>query len=146
MKGEPIVILLVEDNSDHAELIMRCFEEHKIANKVYHLTDGEAAMNYLGGKNVYSDRNIYPMPNLILLDLRLPKIDGLQVLMNIRNTDYMKNIPVVILTSSENEKDIFSAYSNHVNSYLVKPVDYEKFNRLMDELGFYWLGWNKAPY
>lgn len=145
MMGEPLVILLVEDNTDHAELILRCFDEHRVINKVFHLPDGEVALNYINGVNEYADRTKYPMPNLILLDLRLPKIDGLHVLMHIKNNDEYKHIPVVILTSSENDKDVLTAYKNYVNSYLVKPMDYFKFNNLMNELGFYWLGWNKPP-
>lgn len=86
MKGEPIVILMVEDNADHAELVLRCFEEHRIVNRVIHVTDGEAALSYLEGKDIYEDREEYPLPNLVLLDLRIPKIDGIQVLMKIKQT------------------------------------------------------------
>lgn len=145
MQGEPIVILMVEDNVDHAELILRCFEEHRIANRIVHVTDGEAALNYLQGEGEYSDRAANPLPSVILLDLRIPKVDGLQVLTQIKHDEELKHIPVVVLSSSENEKDILTAYKNYVNSYVVKPLDYDKFIRLMEELNFYWLGWNKGP-
>lgn len=145
MQGEPIVILMVEDNVDHAELILRCFEEHRIANRIVHVTDGEAALNYLQGEGEYSDRTANPLPSVILLDLRIPKVDGLQVLTQIKHDEELKHIPVVVLSSSENEKDILTAYKNYVNSYVVKPLDYDKFIRLMEELNFYWLGWNKGP-
>lgn len=146
MNGELLSILLVEDNIDHAELVMRCFEDHRIANKIHHVSDGALAIEYLMGKNQYADREKYPIPNLILLDLRLPKVDGLEVLTRIKATETLKHIPVVILTSSDNEKDLVKAYNYYVNSYLVKPLDYDKFTELMEELGFYWLGWNKAPF
>ena len=146
MNGDPLVILLVEDNTDHAELIMRCFEEHRVANRVYHLSDGEIALHYLTGVADYADRTKYPLPHLILLDLRIPKIDGLQVLTQIKKDDLLRQIPVVVLSSSENEKDLLTAYENYVNSYVVKPLDFQKFMQLMEELNFYWLGWNKVPY
>lgn len=143
LKG-PIIILMVEDNVDHAELILRCFEENKIVNQVVHVTDGEAALHYLYGEDEFKDRKKYPLPNLMLLDLRIPKIDGLQVLEQMKQDENLKHIPVVVLSSSENEKDLLTAYKNYVNSYVVKPLDYDKFMGLMEELNFYWLGWNKT--
>ncbi len=146
MKGEPLVILLVEDNEDHAELVKRQFQVHRIANRIIHVSDGEEALDYLFQKGKYSDSISYPLPNLILLDLRLPKLDGLSVLAEIKKAEHLQIIPTVVLTSSESEKDISSAYRNHVNSFLVKPIDFKKFAALMDELGMYWLGWNTNPY
>lgn len=146
MKGEPLVILLVEDNEDHAELVKRQFQAHRIANRIIHVSDGEEALDYLFQKGKYSDPISYPLPNLILLDLRLPKLDGLGVLGEIKKAEHLQVIPTVVLTSSESEKDISSAYRNHVNSFLVKPIDFKKFAALMDELGMYWLGWNTNPY
>lgn len=146
MIGEPIIILMIEDNVDHAELILRCFEENHFANKIFHVTDGEAALHYLHGTGDFTDRGRYPLPNLILLDLRIPKIDGVEVLTQIKHDVKLKYIPVVILTSSESEKDLLAAYDNFVNSYVVKPLDYDKFIQLMKELKFYWLGWNKVPF
>ncbi|MEW6348700.1 MAG: response regulator [Thermodesulfobacteriota bacterium] len=145
MDGEPLVILLVEDNPDHAELIMRSLEEHRVANRVYHTPDGEAALDYLFQKGRYCDPASCPRPHLILLDLRLPRIDGLEVLRNIKSSAELRRIPVVALTTSESERDMAGAYNRHVNSYVVKPVDFSKFNKLMDDLGFYWLAWNRKP-
>lgn len=146
MKGDPLVILLVEDNEDHAELVIRQFSVQRIANRIIHISDGEEALNYLFRKGKYSDSVTYPLPNLILLDLRLPKLDGLSVLSEIKRAEELRVIPTVVLTSSESEKDINLAYRNHVNSFLVKPIDFKKFAALMDELGMYWLGWNTNPY
>ena len=143
--GEPLIILLVEDNPDHTELIQRNLKDHRVANAIYSVSDGEAALDYLYGKGPYQDPNKFPKPHLILLDLRLPKIDGLEVLKKIKNDDDLKSIPVVVLTTSETEADIVTAYNNHANSYLVKPVDFHKFKELMDDLGFYWLAWNCHP-
>ncbi len=145
MKGEPLVILLVEDNPDHAELVKRSFQEHRMLNKIHHVLDGEAALDYLFHQGMYTDPQQSPRPHVILLDLRLPKVDGLQVLGRIKADDDLRLIPVVILTTSEAEKDLARAYRHHANSYLVKPVDFGKFVQLMDDLGFYWLGWNRQP-
>ena len=145
MNGEPLRILLIEDNPDHAELIKRGFQDHRIANKIYHVSDGEAALDYLFHRGDYADPKKSPSPHIILLDLRLPKIDGLEVLKEIKSDKNLRSIPVVVLTTSEAEKDMAIAYYNHANSYLVKPVDFEKFTKLMDDLGFYWLAWNRKP-
>ncbi|HOK40192.1 MAG TPA: response regulator [bacterium] len=142
LSGEPLFILLIEDDDDHAELVIRNFQKHRIANKVIRVADGEEAIDYLFHKNKYSDVEKYPLPNLILLDLRMPKIDGIEVLKIIKNSEELKEIPVVILTSSQCETDIRNAYRNYTNSYIVKPLDFEKFNQLIKDLGFYWLGWN----
>ena len=146
MNGEPLVILLVEDNEDHAELVKRNFEALRIANRIMHVSDGEEALDYLFHRGEYNKAELYPVPNLILLDLRLPKVDGLSVLAEIKKSEQLRLIPTVVLTSSESEKDVKSAYSNHVNSFLVKPIEFHKFSRLMEELGMYWLGWNTNPY
>ena len=145
MKGEPILVMLVEDNADHAELVIRTLEDHRIANKVIHFLEGQAALDYLLRRNEYESPDATPRPHMILLDLRLPGIDGLEVLRLIKEQEELKNIPVIVLTTSEAEKDVARAYSNHVNSYLVKPVGYEEFSKLMNDLGFYWLGWNTHP-
>ena len=145
MDGEPLIILLVEDNPDHTELIMQSFRDHRVANKINHVSDGESALDYLFRRGDYADPKKSPRPNVILLDLRLPKVDGLEVLNEIKDVEKLRRIPVVVLTTSETEKDMSKAYNNHANSYLVKPVDFDKFTRLMDDLGFYWLGWNSKP-
>jgi CheY-like chemotaxis protein len=145
MIGEPILVMLVEDNVDHAELVIRTMEEHRIANKVHHFLDGQAALDYLFYRGEFSDPHQGPRPHVILLDLRLPRVDGIDVLRAIKENEDLKTIPVVVLTTSEAEKDVAKAYYNHANSYLVKPVGFEEFKKLMDDLGFYWLGWNTNP-
>lgn len=145
MVGEPILILLIEDNIDHAELVIRTMQEHRIANKVRHLQDGQSALNYLFRRGEFSDPKSSPRPHVILLDLRLPGVDGIDILKTIKEDLDLKPVPVVVLTTSEAEKDVARAYHNHANSYLVKPVGFEEFQKLMEELGFYWLGWNAHP-
>ncbi len=147
MIGEPILVMLIEDNIDHAELVMRTLEEHRIANKVRHFLDGQSALDYLfrRGEFAGADPAETQRPHVILLDLRLPRVDGIDVLKNIKEDPNLKSIPVVVLTTSEAEKDVAKAYYNHANSYLVKPVGFEDFKQLMDDLGFYWLGWNINP-
>jgi CheY-like chemotaxis protein len=145
IKGEPLLILLVEDNEDHAELIKRSLAQNRVANRIYWVGDGEKALHYLFREGEYKDPKNSPRPNLILLDLRLPRVDGLEVLGRIKGTSDLQRIPVVILTSSSAENDIVKSYDAHANSYIVKPVDFVKFTQLMDDLGFYWLGWNERP-
>ncbi|HOP06630.1 MAG TPA: response regulator [candidate division Zixibacteria bacterium] len=145
MMGEPLQILLVEDNQDHAELILRGLVNHRVANKVHHVVDGEAALDYLNRRGQYGDETMYPMPHLILLDLRLPKIDGLQVLRELKEQENLRRVPVVVLSTSKAEQDVAKAYDYHANSYLVKPVNFIDFTKLMDDLGFYWLAWNIKP-
>ncbi len=146
MAGEPLIILLIEDNLDHAELIKRSFENHRIANQIYHIADGETAVKFLFKEEEIPGLPNNVLPNIILLDLRLPKIDGLEILKLIKKSEELRQIPVVILTTSEAEKDVAQAYDYHANSYLVKPLDFEKFVKMMEELGFYWLGWNIRPW
>lgn len=146
MNGDPLVILLVEDNEDHAELIIRNLESAHVANRLFHVDNGESALHFLYGQGIYKDRSAFPKPNLILLDLRLPKIDGLEVLRKIKQDEHLMYIPVVILTTSDAEQDIAKAYLYHANSYLTKPVDFLTFTQLMKDLGYYWLCWNKRPW
>jgi CheY-like chemotaxis protein len=145
MVGEPILVMLVEDNADHAELVMRTLEEHRIANRVRHFLDGQSALDYLFHRGEYAGQTNTGRPHVILLDLRLPRVDGIDVLKAIKEDDDLKSIPVVVLTTSEAEKDVARAYYNHAISYLVKPVGFEEFKKLMDDLGFYWLSWNTHP-
>ena len=145
MTAEPLLVMLVEDNVDHAELVIRTLEEHQIPNKVRHFLDGQSALDYLFQRGEYAAPVENPRPHMILLDLRLPRVDGIDVLKIIKEDDNLKSIPVVVLTTSEAEKDVTKAYYNHANSYLVKPVGFEEFKQLMDDLGFYWLNWNISP-
>ena len=145
MIGEPILVMLVEDNADHAELVIRTLEEHRIANRVKHFLDGQTALDYLFRRGEFTNPATAHRPHVILLDLRLPRVDGIDVLRAIKEDDELKSIPIVVLTTSEAEKDVTKAYYNHANSYLVKPVGFEEFKKLMDDLGFYWLGWNTHP-
>jgi CheY-like chemotaxis protein len=141
MREGPFHILLIEDNPDHAQLIIRNLRNLKIPNVVHHIDDGEAAINYLQGL----DQGKAFKPGLILLDLRLPRIDGIEVLKFIKSKAGIKQIPVIILTTSEAERDIVDAYGYNANSYLAKPVDFGKFAELLESLGYYWLYWNKNP-
>lgn len=144
-KDDPLLILLVEDNEDHAELVRRSLAEHRVANKIIWVDNGEKALHYLLHQEEYLAPAESPRPNLILLDLRLPRMDGLEVLTYIKRDPELQRIPVVILTSSAAETDIAKAYELHANSYIVKPVDFLKFTELMEDLGYYWLGWNQNP-
>lgn len=146
VNGHPFTILLVEDNPAHAELVMRNFEDHRVANTIIHLSDGETALEYLFQRGLYSSERESPRPHVILLDLRLPRVDGLDVLKEIKSSDKLRRIPVVILTTSEAERDAAQAYEQHANSFLVKPLDFESFTNLIKELGFYWLKWNYFPW
>jgi CheY-like chemotaxis protein len=144
MQDEPFVILLVEDDLAHAEIVRRNLENFQIATRLEHVTDGQAALDYLNGLGTWSGVP-HPRPHVILLDLRLPRVDGLEVLRNIKSDRSLKTIPVVVLTTSSAERDMASAYDNHVNSYLVKPLDLDRFVSMIGSLGYYWLEWNKRP-
>ena len=146
MKGRPIMILFAEDNASHAKLVMRGLEENRVANRVFQVSDGEEALDFLMHRGDYTDQNEYPRPDLVLLDLRLPKLDGLEVLRHIKTTDELQKTPVVVLTTSNAESDIARAYELNANSYLVKPIDFEMFANMIRDMGFYWLAWNQSPY
>jgi CheY-like chemotaxis protein len=146
MKGDPVVILLVEDDLAHAEIVRRNFEEFRMANRLIHVADGQAALDYLYRREQFSDPELSPRPELILLDLRLPRVEGLEVLKTIKADHDLSCIPVVVLTTSAAEKDVVRAYDSHANSYLVKPVDLPQFVDMMKALGYYWLAWNEYPF
>jgi CheY-like chemotaxis protein len=145
MKGEPIVILLVEDDPAHAEIVRRNLANFRVANRIIHVEDGQAALDYLFCQAAYADPRTSPRPNLILLDLRLPKVDGIEVLRQIKATEELKSLPTVVLTTSAAESDMVSAYTQGACSYLVKPLDFDKFTNLMEIFGYYWLAWNQFP-
>ncbi|MBI5879515.1 MAG: response regulator [Chloroflexi bacterium] len=142
MKPDPFLLLLVEDNEDHAELVMRGLAEHAQASRVVHVTDGEVALDYLGRRGRFATPESSPRPNLVLLDLRLPKVDGLQVLKSIKEHPDMQDIAVVVLTTSEATRDINQAYAYRANSYVVKPVGYAEFRAMISALAAYWLAWH----
>ena len=140
-----VEILLVEDNVYDAEMTIRALKKVNLANKLVHLQDGEEAINFLFGKEQYAGRNITNTPKVILLDIKMPKVDGIEVLKQIKSNQATRMIPVVIMTSSKEEQDVVTSYSFGVNSYVVKPVEFEGFARAVSELGMYWLLTNEAP-
>jgi CheY-like chemotaxis protein len=144
-KGVPVVILLVEDDAAHAEIVRRSLAHFRVANQLIHVGDGQAALDYLFPDPAAGAASERPRPDLILLDLRLPKVDGLEVLRRIKADETLKRIPAVVLTTSAAEGDMVSAYDGGAGSYLVKPIDFEKFTKLMEAFGFYWLVWNQFP-
>lgn len=139
------IILLVEDNLDDVELTIHAFKKNNIRNEVIVVGDGAEALNYLFGKGKYTNRDLTAMPTLILLDIKLPKVDGLEVLRQLRANDLTKYIPVVILTSSKEEQDIINGYRFGVNSYVRKPVNFNEFAEAVKNLGLYWLLLNEIP-
>ncbi len=143
MKDE--TILLVEDNPDDVKLTMRAFHKNKIANNVVVARDGVEALDYLFCRGAFTDRGDEDQPRLILLDLKLPKLDGLQVLERLRADERTRLVPVVILTSSKEEQDLISGYKNGANSYVRKPVDFNQFVEAVRHIGLYWLLINEYP-
>jgi CheY-like chemotaxis protein len=146
MRGAPIVVLLVEDDPAHAEIVRRNLLNSRIVNRLEHVEDGQAALDYLYRRNGFADPAAAPRPGLVLLDLRLPRVDGIEVLKTVKGDPDLANIPVVILTTSSAEADLARAYDCHANSYLVKPVEFGHFVELMEMLGYYWLAWNQHPF
>lgn len=142
-KKKFIEVLLVEDNAEDADLAIRELKKNKLANKLLHLTDGEQALNYLFAKGEYLGRDTTNTPKVILLDLKMPKIRGLEVLKAIRGNKITRKIPIVVLTSSKEEQDITESYNLGVNSYIVKPVDFPKFAQSIKEIGYYWIVLNE---
>lgn len=141
---EGIEILLVEDNQNDVELTLLALKKHNLANKVHVVEDGAMALDYLFCEGVYADRTS-GAPRVVLLDLKLPKVDGLEVLKALRSNEATKRIPVVLLTSSREERDVARSYDLGVNSYIVKPIDFNSFVSCISELGFYWLILNNIP-
>ena len=138
-------ILLVEDNPDDVALTLRALKQNNIRNEVVVARDGSEALDYLFGKGIYANRDMSVSPQVILLDLKLPKIDGMEVLKRIRLDAKTKLLPVVILTSSKEEQDLVNGYKTGANSYIRKPVDFEQFVEAVRHLGLYWLILNESP-
>jgi CheY-like chemotaxis protein len=143
--NKPAHILLVEDNRMDVELTLDAFNEAKLLNTIHVASNGEEALDYLFGRGQYADRNAFPLPNLILLDLKLPGIDGFEVLQQIKSTSVLKRLPVAILTSSKEEGDRALSYDYGANSYLVKPVSFDGFMDVVRQIEGYWLSLNVGP-
>lgn len=141
----PKIILLVEDNEDDEKLTLRAFQKKKVLNPVVVARDGVEALDYVFGTGTYAGRDAADTPSVILLDLKLPKIDGLEVLKRVRADNRTKHVPIVILTSSKEEQDLVASYDLGANSYIRKPVDFEEFVEVAGLLGMYWLLWNEPP-
>jgi len=144
MSDEPVDILLVEDNVSDAELSLYTIRKYKIANRIHHARDGAEALEYIFGLEKNFNKQPVQTPRLILLDLKLPKIDGLEVLRKLKTNNETKSFPVVVLTSSHEDRDIIESYKLGVNSYIVKPIDFDKFTETIREVGLYWLGFNQG--
>jgi two-component system, response regulator len=141
-----VEILLAEDNASDAEMTINALKKHNLANKLLHVKDGAAALDFLFAEGEYADRNIDNKPKLILLDLKMPKVNGIEVLHKIRADERTRNIPVVVLTSSKEDPDIQKCYNLNVNSYVVKPVEFDEFQKAISSLGLYWMMMNQLPH
>ncbi len=140
-----IEILLIEDNMNDAELTIRALKKNNLANKLVHLKDGVEAIDFIFAEGSYSGRKVENVPKVILLDLKMPRVNGIEVLKKIKADERTKKIPVVILTSSKEDPDIQECYRLWVNSYVVKPVQFEQFVKVVSELGLYWMILNQPP-
>jgi len=144
-KQNIVEILIVEDNPNDAEMALRALKKNNLTNNVLVVIDGEEALDFIFHKNKFVNRDGFNQPKIILLDLKLPKVDGLEVLKELKNNEETKMIPVIVLTSSKEESDILESYKLGVNSYIVKPVDFDKFVEAVRQLGLYWLLLNESP-
>jgi len=145
MESKPVEILLIEDDPSDIKLTLKALQKHSLANKVTVLKDGEQALDFLFSQGAYADRNVKKMPKVIFLDLKLPLVDGIEVLRKIKSDENTKKIPVVMLTSSKENRDIDECYKLGANSYIVKPIDFEKFIESVSNLGLYWVLMNESP-
>lgn len=140
-----VEIILVEDNPDDAALTIRALKKHNLGNRLIHLKDGAEALDFFFAKGAYADRDKNIIPKVVLLDLKMPKVNGLEVLQKLKSEKNTKHIPVVVLTSSAEDPDIKSCYGYGVNSYIVKPVGFDAFTKKIAELGLYWMVTNEVP-
>ncbi len=140
-----VEILLVEDNPTDAELAIRALKKSNLANKLVWVKDGAEALEFIFGTGAYAGRSIKSGPRVILLDLRLPKVDGMEVLRRVKGDERTRSIPVVVLTSSKEDRDVAESYQIGVNSFISKPVEFDEFARVVSELGLYWLLVNRPP-
>jgi CheY-like chemotaxis protein len=138
-------ILLVEDNTDDLDLAMHALRQEKLANSIFVVRDGEEALDFLFCRGPFSERTFDHPPKLVLLDLKLPKVDGLQVLQQLKSDPRTQATPVVMMTSSKEERDLVESYKSGVNSFIQKPVDFDQFRRTVKSLGMYWLMVNQSP-
>ena len=145
MNTGELEILLVEDNEDDMELALHALKRGKVANLISVVRDGEEALDFLFCRGAFARRSFEHPPKLILLDLKLPKVDGLEVLRQVKGDARTKTIPVVIMTSSKEERDLVSSYNLGVNSYIQKPVDFDQFRETVKNVGLYWVGINQPP-
>ena len=141
----PIEILLIEDNPDDIDLALNALERYQITNRIHIVRDGAAALDYMFARGCYTERNVSDPPRVVLLDLKLPLVDGLEVLRQIKADRRTQAVPVVVMTASREECDIVESYRLGVNSYIVKPVDFEQFTEAMRLIGLYWLLLNEPP-
>ena len=145
MARKPIDILLVEDNPDDVDLAIYALRRHKLANHIHVSRDGVEALDFLFCRGEYSECDPHHLPKLVLLDLKMPRLNGLEVLKAIRENPRTAGVPVVILTTSKEERDMIEGYRSGANSYIVKPVDFKQFSDIVRQLGFYWLLLNEQP-
>jgi two-component system, response regulator len=144
-QSRPIQILLVEDNPADADLTLHALRKSQLANGIYHVRDGEEALDFLFCRGAFATRRFDDAPHLILLDLKLPKIDGLQVLQEVKNDPRTRAVPIIVLTSSKEEQDLVRSYRLGVNSYIQKPVNFAEFQDVVRQFGMYWLLVNTKP-
>ena len=145
MTEDVVEILLVEDNPNDAKLALHAFKKNNLTNRIHLVRDGAEALDFIFSTGEYAHRADMPNPKVILLDLKLPKVDGLEVLRRVKNDPKTKGIPIVMLTSSREDKDVIESYSLGVNSYIVKPVDFAQFTESIQHLGMYWMLLNNPP-
>jgi two-component system response regulator len=140
-----IEILLVEDNADDVELTLRALTKHNLANKIHVVRDGEEALDFLFCRGAFSSRSFDDQPKVVLLDLKLPRVDGLEVLRAVKSDPRTKTVPVVVMTSSGQQRDMVESYQLGVNRYLPKPINFGEFQEVIRQLGYYWLAVNQPP-